>query len=88
MKDTENKLNPSLNSRHRHAEELQRNLNRQREKAKRGQFRELKNVWKGKELADPKYSLMQRRASLGKEHQELMEKYEQVFYHWEQLNQR
>ncbi|MGB4304484.1 MAG: hypothetical protein WBJ34_11965, partial [Syntrophomonadaceae bacterium] len=95
VKDTENKPKSITEQQayRQRQKELQRNLNRlNREKAEaEANLEELEKRLEKveKELADPKvFADAEAVASLGKEHQEPMEKYEQVFYHWEQLNQR
>jgi len=73
--------------------ELQRNLNRLNREREQAEA-DLQEIEKRieeveKDLADPEiFADAQAAARLGKEHQELMEKYEKAFYNWEQLNQR
>ena len=71
--------------------DLQRNLNRlnrekeQAEETLAGLEKRIEEV--ERDLADPEhFADVEAATRLGKEHQELMERYEQAFDHWEQIN--
>ena len=80
--------------RHRYRlKDLQRNLNRlnrekeQAEETLEGLEKRIDKV--ERDLADPElFADVQAATRLGKEHQELMENYEQAFDHWEKINQQ